>query len=52
MRGVAQTVSYEIRLAMILLRFLCIGGTVEVGQWLGATTPYAVTAIALPLVAL
>jgi NADH-ubiquinone oxidoreductase chain 1 len=33
-RGVAQTISYEIRLAMLLLRFLRVRARCEVAGWL------------------
>ena len=36
-RGVAQTVSYEIRLALILLSFLILSGSSSVSGWLATS---------------
>jgi len=52
MRGVAQTISYEIRLALLLLRILRIFGEYELRSILGEMTPVSLGLVAGPLLVL
>ena len=49
-RGVAQTISYEIRLALLLLRVLSACAGYELRGVLGETAPAPFSVIASPLV--
>lgn len=52
MRGVAQTISYEISLALLLLRVLRVFQGYELSRVLGEATPVTLGLIASPLVVL
>jgi NADH-ubiquinone oxidoreductase chain 1 len=51
-RGVAQTISYEIRLALLLLRFLSAAGSARIGRWLWEARRSSLLLLALPLLVL
>lgn len=52
MRGVAQTISYEIRLALLLLRFLCIIKSREIFTWLGTPIVFNLLSLIRPVLVL
>jgi NADH-ubiquinone oxidoreductase chain 1 len=52
MRGVAQTISYEIRLALILLRFLVVNKRADMAGWLANSPPFLLGALMAPLLVL
>ena len=50
LRGVAQTISYEIRLAVVVLRFLLLSFSITMRGWVGGLRATSAAIISLPII--